>query len=52
MTTLVDRLQDPYPDILDLATSEKPKLYSKAIVGIPYRSRYDPTISNWTEFHQ
>ena len=52
MVEPTEGLQEPYPDILDLATSEKLKLYKKSIVGLPQSNRYYLTISEWTDFYQ
>ena len=52
MASQVDGLQDPYLEVLYLATSEHLELYNKSIVGLPESDRYDLTRSKWTDFCQ
>ena len=52
MTEPVDRIHDPYLDIIELSKSEHLKLYNKTIFGLPEIDRYDFSRSKWTEFYQ
>ena len=52
VTELVDRLQDPYLEMIYISTSEHLKIYKKESFGLPESDRYDLTRSKWNEFYQ
>ena len=52
MESLVERLQDPYLDTIELSTYEHLNIYNKGIVGLPESDNYDLTRSKWTNFYQ